>query len=625
MAAITIVTINNHIADANFDAFQSLPVPEKIQKLESVIRTICQQLADNPATAENLWILTWREYAITEGKDQRSLTPENKKLYKDTLHKIALEFKPNLVLVAGTVSTTKLESNLDKLSEIVKYYEKHQWIKEKEEKISPTATMSKKELHFISDQLQNIEQIKENLPPAFNIVRNTCYVFSGDDIWSHDKISGIRETYHPDETIDPNASPRVFRPGKGKNLPAYIEIAHPMTQEKITLGIEICRENWFGVLRKQLEAKTPPYIQFVLSDWAMMRQKNLIGQYVIQADSNLFPRLITRAEDLERLPVEHYQINLFAPHQIEGPLQPVYPFELKVYDKITTAIHHKTTTNEQKEILKKILWDFYKECHRTISSAYTSFKKQLDKLEVSLASNYSPASANSFFSSEVVKTLLIDLNTLIRSEQMKPIAGSDLYPKHPAPLENKIQMAKRLMANFEFLVALKYLEHYKLWEKINLTPRELDRLLRIAHMQPLAKRKESYHHLLSNAKDLLYKSYSELDGNSFLHQAIELGDPFYLRILLEFYKNPASELSFFGGKPSLNQVDVLSLYSDSPLHYAITERKDKAIIELLLKAGADISLRTPNGLTATQLAEIDYPEIVDLLNSYTSAKHPAFK
>ena len=81
---------------------------------------------------------------------------------------------------------------------------------------------------------------------GFDVIRNTCYIFNRKHIWRHDKITPINEKHAGDENA-------LYQPGNKKNVnnSPICTILHPITNYPITMGVEICREHWLGVLKGQ--------------------------------------------------------------------------------------------------------------------------------------------------------------------------------------------------------------------------------------------------------------------------------------------------------------------------------------------------------------------------------------
>jgi len=335
MPEVVIVALDINKNDDDFLEFDQLTAIEKIELIEKRIKAICEELETKEPSAA--WILTWREYGITDGIDKRAVSSEVKAIFKEKMINLTKQY-PNLSIVAGTISTKKhFNSEQEKkLDAIKEFYAEHGWMKEQESKFKESKFKSDKQQQ-IRKEKKKIKELKTSIPKeGFDVVRNTCYLFSEGTIWRHDKTAPMEET---EGNIDLQKA--IFQPGGSvRNINSLCAVRHPVQKRTpINLGIEICREHEFAFLKKTSQG-SKPLIHFIMSDTTNLNLDHIHGEYAIQLDSTYKPRLIlTKDEDLSAIPIRFYQNNLIKnENTLQGPLQPVYPFEKRVLNKLDSII-----------------------------------------------------------------------------------------------------------------------------------------------------------------------------------------------------------------------------------------------------------------------------------------------
>jgi hypothetical protein len=322
LSRIAIIALDINTDDTNYSKYRRLTVDKKIERIEARIRFICEELKKTEKNA--MWIVTWREYGITQNI-YRSITATDKKLLKQTMQKLVQDFSPNLTILAGTVSTRRNLLDQTKLQNIRKYYANYEWIKTEE---GPN--------QYFSNEESKLNKVKIDNKNSTSILRNTCYIFHNKEILRHDKIAPIHEDAGNPFLflLEP-----IFQPGNKKNNSSYFELIHPFTNSPISIGLEICREHRFEILKRSTTKK--PFLHFVLSSSIDLVLDKIYGEYVIQLDSENKPRLLlTKNEDINKIPIHLYQSNLIVKdNQLSGPLQPLYPFEKCITDKLDELIN----------------------------------------------------------------------------------------------------------------------------------------------------------------------------------------------------------------------------------------------------------------------------------------------
>ena len=282
-----------------------------------------------------MWIIVWREHGIygkayMDGFFGFSATTEVRELFKARLNILAQQY-PNLTIIAGTLLTKNFSESLDKLDEIETYYKKQAWVKNEEKNVD-----NKNEFGLEENKIALLKKQAPLVEYAF--FRNTCYIFHGNEIGMRDKIAPFEET-------QTSYSQLIFQPGNKKTISSHFKITHPTTNATICFGVEICREHLFAVLKRT--SKKPCLIHFLLSDTACLNVHHAHGDYVLQLDSTYIPKLIylgniNDANHAGPVSIVLYQHNLANPDDniLQGPFEPIYPFEKKVVDVLDHFLRH---------------------------------------------------------------------------------------------------------------------------------------------------------------------------------------------------------------------------------------------------------------------------------------------
>lgn len=607
MASISIITINIKRNDqVNFDKFNILPADKKILRLKLEIERICEVLKNT--ASDQLWIITWREYAITENEHNRALSPANKKLYKQTLHELALKYAPNLVIVAGTVATTKYVTDLSKLEQVKTYYEKHIWLKDIEDKSTSPSPM-----YY---DLAKVEAMLSSspLPTGVSLIRNTCYVVGSDEtledeIQRHDKISGFFETSENPQVVNP-----IFQPAKERNLNQFLKVKHPKTKEEFNILVEICLEHLYSTARRYTQDGAA-FIQIIMSDTTVISPEYVIGEFAIQADSLFYPHLITRNVNLNQLNVDHFQVNLLLDNpRLEGPLQAYYPFELRVRDRITAFAQHSIITPDQKKYLQDLNNDFTALSLEHFEN-YISYSDLLNWLYEQLAESrpifftpeyYANKAKNpTLFNKNPIKEFFSDMVEIITSEANKLRSGSDLCSFDSAL--SQIDMAKFLLQQDNKKI-FNFIEKHNLWDQLSLTQDEIFHLLWLAERLPKSEQKKYYPIILNMTKAWINEPIDALDGETLLHAACQGERLLFISCVIEFCKG---------------NIDVRSRQGDTALHSVLYDkgRENDLVIHLLLLAGADISLLSHKNQNAIEIATETgaSTDLIELISAFNKA------
>jgi len=433
-------------ADGGFDSFNQLSATDKIALIKQRIISACEELATK--APDSMWIVTWREYGITDGADSRSVSSRVKISFKEEMIALTKHY-PQLAILAGTISTAK-QTKLIQLKTILEYYQAHRWIEELEKSSSQKTKIDelKKTEQQIALHRKQIEDLltiesSESKTNVVTVIRNTCYLFIGDKILRHDKSAPIDETGILANT--------VFQPAKGKNASPIFDIQHTVTGQPLRLGVEICRESDFGVLRKWLlekeDSANTPLIHFIISDginW--LDWSNVCGTYCFRIDSLIKPRAILPTfvpEDKREVIL--YQNNLCQKiESLTGPLQALYPFEKRVLDHVNLAISWHSNDHLKRKIL-----EFYRDAFAeaaksvTVNNMYQSLQDFRNQTEIYLTQKKTITLFNMFYSFFKFTSLadmaqwFSDLEKMLDEESEKFMNWKDYASREDAPLDQK--------------------------------------------------------------------------------------------------------------------------------------------------------------------------------------------
>lgn len=264
---------------------------EQLARLEAHIKNACESLKEKEPTAP--WIVTWREHGVFGFPYVSQI---EKQIYKQRLAALTQQY-PQLTIIAGTIKYARIyyfsgaESERNKrhqqinakrkFSEIAQGYRSLSWMGPREWHIDQRNQFNEHIEHFTANQISERSVLK-------TVVRNVSYVFQkGECVARHDKTA-------PWDEVSDCGRPRyntIFQCGKDRNLSSYVEL--DINGQALPIGIEICREHCFGVLKREclIGNKSKPILHFVLSDSIDLRAIELHGHFVVHADSKAEPGL----------------------------------------------------------------------------------------------------------------------------------------------------------------------------------------------------------------------------------------------------------------------------------------------------------------------------------------------
>jgi len=412
---IALVALNMNKNADTFEDFDKLPAEEKVLLIKQRIKDICADL--QKAEPDSMWLVSWREFGITDKGESKALPRSVKKMLQKEMQELTRQY-PQLTIIAGTLSTLSHSTDPDKLNRIKNYYDNHPWVKTRE-------SSKLKDKHILNEQAKVGKALESEAisREGFDAIRNTCFVFNGNDIWNHDKITPVYEKNYANRNA-------LFQPGSKKNPQnsSYLTLFHPSTGEPIRVGVEICREHLFGVLHKSEEDKA--LIHLILSDSIGMKLNHLQGEYALQLDSKFKPQLILTQTSDNNFQFHFYQDDIEEPHQLKGPLKPVYPFVLQVNDKFNAAIEQFP---DKKEILFEIQCRFlsavkeHDYLYDPIDVVYNALEEGLKDERLHMSPH------STLFTPLPIMSIINEFRELIAFDRINNVEGMDYRTSQDAP------------------------------------------------------------------------------------------------------------------------------------------------------------------------------------------------
>ncbi|HHT0595075.1 TPA: hypothetical protein ACTXXA_003729 [Legionella anisa] len=314
----------------NFGEYSRLSTLKKTDLVNQSIRNVCNNLSKTHPMDK--WIISWREYGVSD----ESISDVDKKIFESTIQNLCKEF-PNLLIISGNIKTRK-EINLEKAKEIHALYDSYQYLAEIEEQQTKNA-----DKHYIKKEREKINSAIESASTQpILAVRSTAFLFNAEGTRKHDKLAPTDEA----------GKTEIHHPAKEKNKAFFFRFGNE------TIGIEICREHHFGLLRKEGEALgiKKPLFHFVLSDTIALNLNNAFGKFIVHIDSLEEPTLIlSPGQTLNDVVFYVYDLLSNNPQLVEK--EAVYPFKYKFLDeieKVKNKFSNDPRFNHFKEETKKV-------------------------------------------------------------------------------------------------------------------------------------------------------------------------------------------------------------------------------------------------------------------------------
>jgi len=332
-------------------------------------------------------IIVWREYGIF---DLSFLTHEDQKKLKSVLTEL-INNSPKLIIVAGAILYKKTTTS-DKLDKVLQAYLPHKDILKAESKILNCS-------HPFNQAYQQIKNSQKCLPDntVFFKLKNVSYVAAHQNpIAQHGKITPYNE-YHGGNTF--------FQPPNSKGISPIISIVNKENQQ-IKLGIEICREHYFSLLKQYAtKSATSIDLQFLMSSSIRFYlEKYCASLAAFHADSLDVPRMLVAKQGLKNN-IAVYAYNIFENNSQLTALEPTYPIQFQILDKIDECLSLYQFTPE----VTLQLNDFKKAILKVapaIPISLNEYKKLLKEIEI-MQSNIQKIIAKPHFKENLVGILAL--------------------------------------------------------------------------------------------------------------------------------------------------------------------------------------------------------------------------
>jgi hypothetical protein len=283
-----------------YPSFAAFSADEKIRRLTNRIHQLCENLSKQEQHA--MWIIAWREQGITDA-NTHFISNNSKKLLKIALANLTLQY-PQLVIIGGLSSLKEFNGPAcqDKIQRVVEHYQNHQALVDKQQDCVLFREWNK---HF--SQAKTLAAQNKSIA---RVLRNTVYLFQQGNVSRHDKIFPFAETKDLYDKEYDTLKHSIFEPAKEAKKGCIFEINHPISRQKMTIGVEICFEHAFNLLKQQCQ--NPVDIQFVLSDATWLKEKNMHARHLVYLDSLSPPeQLYASSEVHDEFEVTFYQNDFF--------------------------------------------------------------------------------------------------------------------------------------------------------------------------------------------------------------------------------------------------------------------------------------------------------------------------
>ena len=402
--------------------FRSMTAKGKIKLIAKNIASICDQMREVEPKA--LWVIGWREFAITEGAHTKHVSQNVLDFFDQTMTELSNKY-PNLAIVGPLASAKKFRDEAvieHKAEKVIENFEEdYAWIR------SIEARNAKKDRQ-VSHHTQRAIDIITIPPKSVTVFRNSVYVYQNGRKQKIRKKAPYLETvkvverYYDHRTF-------LFKPATKNTQNPIVTLIHPESKKSIPVGIELCREHYIGVLKKL--ATVEPVLHIVVSDTVFLNPRHLYGNYVIPFSSTYQTQLIQLKEHPEHK-VDLYRYNLLRLDKfLYGPLQPFYPLELKILDFLREVMNELNKKHPGYIILNKV-------------KEYIEKGADLLNIEDLVKQQLLPGKFKKFFmrksTSEVYPTLerILEMINKFKNDPQRQEFNSDVV----APLKSSVSTGK---------------------------------------------------------------------------------------------------------------------------------------------------------------------------------------
>jgi len=322
---ICIVAINLRSQDDRYARYQQDSAIKKIHFLSQLIQRLCAELTLK--APQSMWIVGWREYGVT-GANTRTITSAEKAAFKQVMLKLTQRYR-QLTIIAGTVASIKSFKNYlckKRLRQIREFYASSAWISQLENNSEVGCEYEQHLKQVLSFQKMQLARI--------NVLRNTAYVFQHQQIYRHDKCAPFAENIDLDNQIIPFT---IWQPAKDKNRSAVFNLTHPISGKPVSIGVEICREHVFGVL-KSMDADID--LHFLLSASMHIKTRMLAAPWTVHLDKYYSTKLVKNLNQPSNFMVDIHETHPLKRSQpiLRGPIKILVPFEHRIICALNETI-----------------------------------------------------------------------------------------------------------------------------------------------------------------------------------------------------------------------------------------------------------------------------------------------
>lgn len=363
--------------DKNVDSYRKKSAEGKINHIrDNIIDAYKEAMSCFPDS--EFIIVVWREHGITD-PDGLSISLLDKRYLDNVMQELTKKYKKLMIIAGSTLIRKRVP--LQHLTKIKSHYQLHAAIKEEESLLDDDENHMETHENDVDDLIKLRDLNKLTNISEITKYKNISYVYYQDQKAQHGKTTPYKELHA--ESTNPSLvdTKKVFEPAKERNLSPMISF-----ENDFTIGIEICREHSFSVLKNTaLKNKKTIHLQFILSNPCPLDMNSFHSNHgVIHIDSKYPTTFVNAASPHHRAQVKVFKIDLLSPLGLIA-IEPIYPIQLKLIDYLEqekaltkhmfvfVAIEFlQTEINEDFPIHKKLLPEDDKRLIQFLSSHFES-------------------------------------------------------------------------------------------------------------------------------------------------------------------------------------------------------------------------------------------------------------
>lgn len=326
---IILVAINIDEGKKYFEQYNILTPIKKIDCIAERIELVCKTLKETEPHSQI--IITWRENGITTNKDAKAISREDFSYFKEKVKQIIKTFNHlDLMIVSGATSIykkipkEKLTTYLNRYKSLDSTYLDQIAMAERTRAQQQTLSEADLQIDWHKDKTQALTHSNDSELYAVYV---SSIIVNGDEIQETRKIAPYEETERQN-----HLSPVVYRPTKDEHYrPVFF--SQDKSKSKVTIGVEICRENSLLILASLENA---PFIHILNSDFIPTIPEYSNSPYLFHVDSFFGATLVKIPENFtdpalaNETDVVYYVTELMGKFKLYGPEDPCTPFTCKM-------------------------------------------------------------------------------------------------------------------------------------------------------------------------------------------------------------------------------------------------------------------------------------------------------